>query len=90
MPLGVDARRHFQCAVDALVVVVQDLQVEGDGQLGEAAKPVWVAQVNLELRVERLLVAVLPRARLAAHGYLDAALPSKPGVGLCPVLVALV
>lgn len=52
------------------VVVVIDLLIDpfDDFSFGEMVE---IAQLQLELRVERLLVAILPGTRLLAHGDLD-------------------
>ena len=61
-------RGHPYGGVYPPVVVVVDLLVDGLYQLAGVGEPGGVAQLQLELRVERLLEPVLPRAGLPALG----------------------
>ncbi len=54
--------------MDALRVVAMERLVDGGGEFAERSETVRVAQVDLELVVEGLLVAVLPRTALLAAG----------------------
>lgn len=60
--------RHFQRGVDTVAVVPIDGLMDLEHQLAERVGAVGIAEINLELRAERLLVSVLPRARLLAVG----------------------
>src|SRR3990167_9543031 len=71
-------------------VVVVELQVESSRQLTYGLEPIRVSKINLELVVERLLVAIFPRASLGAHGELDAKLGRKSGVQRTLVFASLV
>jgi len=52
--------------VDSVVVVVPDLPVDRLDEFADGFEASCVAEFELELRVERLLVSVLPRAGLSA------------------------
>src|SRR3989338_555317 len=71
-------------------VVVVQLQVESRGQLAYGLESIRVSKINLELVVERLLVAIFPRASLGAHGELDAKLGRKSGVQRALVFASLI
>ena len=83
-------RRHLDCRVDAVMVVVVQLPVDGCDQLAEIAEPRGVAQLQFAVVVEGFLKSVLPRAGLGAVRGCDAVLVQQAGVAPADVLAALI
>ena len=54
-------RRHVEGTVDAIIVVVVDGAVDLGDEFSERIEAIRIAELNLELVVEALLVSVLPR-----------------------------
>ena len=67
-------RRHLERGVDARRVVYVDGAVDLGDELAECREAVRIAELHLELVVEGLLVAVLPRAAFLGAGDLDVAI----------------
>src|SRR3989344_4716692 len=90
MQLRKCARRHVECGVDAVVVVVVDGAVDFGDELAERCEPIRVAELHFELVVEGLLVAVLPRTTFLRARDLDAAVREYLPEGNRVVLDAIV
>ena len=56
--------------MDPGVVIVPDEAVDLIDQLAYCPEPFWITQFHFELRVERLLVAILPGGGLGTTRYL--------------------
>lgn len=82
--------RHSVSGVYPLVVVVADLAVDGFDELSDVLEPSDIAEFELEVRVERLLVAVLPRTAFTAVRRRGAVTLEQRLVGTGDVLAALV
>jgi hypothetical protein len=61
---------HLECGVDPSVVVVADLLVNSLDQFSDMTETSEVTKLELEVVVERFLVAILPGTRLATVGDL--------------------
>ena len=55
-----DCRRHLQSRMDSSIVIVGDLEGHGFDQLSGVVETTNVAELQLEIVVERFLVATLP------------------------------
>ena len=64
--------------MDAFVIVVSHEAVDFGHKLTQRLEPRRIAEINLELRVERLLIAVFPRAAFRAPGNECAGRPGVP------------
>ncbi len=88
--LSISDRRHSEGGVDPSVVVVADLLVDGFDQLSDVVEPFEVPELKLEIVVERFLVSVLPRTRLATVRDLDAEALKQGLIGSRDILAALI
>ena len=80
-------RRHSECAVESLGVVIMDLVMDGSDAIVERFEPVEVTELLLESPEEGFLVTILPGVRLVALGRQDA-MDQQPDPAVRTVILA--
>lgn len=84
------SRWHLESGVDAMVVVVMDLMMDGLEELTRTIKAVHVTKLSLETTIKGFLVTILPRGSHIADRDLDSLLLEVVSAAICHELVALV
>lgn len=84
------SRWHLESGVDAMMVVVMDLMMDGLEELTHTIKAVHVTKLSLKTTIKRFLVTILPGRSHIADRDLDSLLLEIVSAAMCHKLVALV